>query len=60
MLVNIENMLINTQNITIAKRSNNGGTLIHFIGENPKYIELSMRLNDFIKKVEGLGVITHG
>lgn len=59
MLVNIGNMVINTQNITTVSEDK-GFAVVHFVGGVPKSVVLSVSLNDFIKYLEDVGVNVHG
>lgn len=59
MLVNITNMVINTQNITLITEEH-GYAVLHFVGNYPKSVTLSVSLNEFIKYLEDVGVTTHG
>lgn len=59
MLVNIGNMIINTQNITTVSEDK-GCAVLHFVGGVPKNVVLSVSLKDFIKHLEDVGVIIHG
>lgn len=59
MLVNIGNMVINTQNIT-AVTEEDGYAVIYFVNSVPNKIVTSVSLKDFIKYFEDVGVTTHG
>lgn len=59
MLVNIGNMVINTQNITTVSEDK-GYAVVYFVGGVPKNVVLSVSLSDFIKYLEDVGVTIHG
>lgn len=59
MLVNIGNMIVNTQNITTVSEDK-GYAVLYFVGGAPKNVVLSVSLNEFIKYLNSVGVITHG
>lgn len=59
MLVNIGNMVVNTQNITLITEDE-GFAVVHFVDGVPKKVTLSVSLNDFIKYLNSVGVTTHG
>lgn len=59
MLVKIENVVINTRNITLITEDN-GNVVLYFIEGYRKSVTLSVSLSKFIKHLEDVGVTIHG
>ena len=59
MLVNIGNMVINTQNIT-AVTEEDGYAVIYFVNGVPSKVVTSVSLSGFIDYLESVGVSVHG
>lgn len=59
MLVNIGNMLINTDNITTVTEEK-GQAVVRFVSGVPERVTLSVNLKSFIKYLNDVGVTTYG
>lgn len=59
MLVKIENVVINTRNITLITEDN-GHAVLYFIEGYRKSVTLSVSLNEFVKQLNSVGVTIHG